>query len=326
MKSDQLNALLRLAEKRPLSETEEAMLRNLLADEDNRIAASADQHLRTNYVATGQERQWQPQELAQIAGQVEQQAKRRARRQRVQHGTRRIAWAVAVFIGVFGLLVLWSQFSRPAIEPAAPLTLTPTATSTMTPSPTPEPTPTLVAGYRYADLSIAPAHSFDILSGDTYSQTITEIAEAWHDNLYLPNQIPENWSFAGATIHDEDEVLELAFVADESVLWILSQAASEERPLTAPLPVTYQPLIRVDETLYHEDRAITVGELPAHAYQYEYVYREGNAVAWEIYNTVTWQIDEQLFTLTHVSQRLEPSSQTALKAHNLALQLYEPDS
>jgi len=327
--SDQLSALLQAAEKRPLSEAEQAMLQKLLKNDDNRLAASADRHLQENYIATGAERQWTAAELSQIANQVGQQTSHRTRRRRVVRGTQQLAWAAVALIAIIGFLALWSQINLPSIEPAAPITftVTPTATATatvmptMTPSPTPEPTPTLVDGYRYADLLTAPAQSFDPLSGEIYIQTVAEIAEQWSHDLYLPSQLPENWSFAGADINQEDEVLELAFVEDESVLWILSQATEAERPLNPPLPVTHQPLIRVDKINDYEDKAITVGELPAHAYQYEFEYKEGVVTEWEVYNTVTWQIDGQLFTLTHISQRLESSTLTAPTANNLTLQL-----
>ena len=106
--------------------------------------------------------------------------------------------------------------------------------------------------------------------------------------------------------------------------FILAQSSAENRDITPPLPVIYQPLPRVDVTTVYDDEATTVGEFPAHAYQYENVLRDetnptSKDAAWVVYNTITWQQEEQLFTLYWIDESLVPSRTLATLANNFQL-------
>lgn len=315
-----LTELLEVAEKRPLTETEKSMLQNLLANQDNRLSATAEQHLRKNYIATGQDTQWSPQELSQIATNIHQQTKHHSRWQQRQYHLTHLAWVTAIVFGICGFLFLRFFATLPPTEPAAPLP--PTATAT--PSPTPLPTPTLPADYMYIDLVTASPQQPEVFQTEAYSLTITEASNQWANQFYIPQQLPDNWVFVGATLNKEQEIIELAFMQTyfgTETIWVLSQAPAITSTLTPPLPVTYQPLPRIDNTFDYEDQASLVADQPAHAYQYEYTYEaENTTTTWTVYNTVTWQQNGQLFTLTHISKRLEQSTKTAKIAGYLWLQ------
>jgi hypothetical protein len=315
--SPKLDELLRLAEQRPLTQAEQAMLRELLSHEDGRLAASAHEQLRIHYTPTGQNRQRSPDELSHIAAQIDQQVARRARRHRLQTGLKQVVWAGTAVILLILFLLTWPFFTPPPIEPA--VQTSPTATST--PTPTPLPTPTLRPNYTYVDLLNTAVNTSPLFLDDLYTSTVTQVHAQWQDDLYLPTQMSQSWRFIGATIHQDAPVFELAFAQTGTGLaWILSQAPIQGRALTPPLPVSYQPLPRIDQTNVYDDQEITVGNLPAYAYQYEPVYREGNLVDWVVYNTVTWQMEGQLFTLTLPAEQRISTAVIATTAHNLQLQ------
>ena len=311
--SDRLIELLQLAEKRPLTETEQAMLQKLLANEDNRLAASAQQHLQSHYVATGQARQWSAAELEQIAKDIDRQTMKQTRRQQIHKGMRQMVWATIAILVIIGGFTWWALANPSAIEPVAEIQATAT--------PTVAPTPTLAAGYIYADLSLPTPVTEDPLVHAVYSQTIAEAVQEWSDNLYLPQQLPEEWTVAGATIDEENNVFEIAFVHSRfgrEIIWILSQSPIGDRTLHPPLPVSYQPLPQIDKTNEYENAPTAVGELPAHAYQYEFVYEGSNQTEWIVLNTVSWQVEAQLLTLTQLSDNLQQTGNIAEVAQNFS--------
>lgn len=315
--SPELDRLLRLAEQRPLTQAEQAMLRELLNHEDGRLAASAHEQLRLHYAPTGQNRQWSPDELSHIAAQIDQQVARRARHHRLQSGFKQVVWVGTAVVLLILFLFSWPLFSPRRIEPAAQTS--PTATST--PTPTPLATPTLRPNYMYVDLLNTAVDSSSLFLDNLYTSTVAGAQAQWRDALYLPTQMSESWRFIGATIHQDGPVFEVAFAqTGSSLAWVLSQTPVQGRALTPPLPVSYQPLPRIDQTNVYDDQEISVGSLPAYAYQYEFVYREGNVVDWVVYNSVTWQMEGQLFTLTLPAEQLFSTAVIATVADNLQLQ------
>jgi hypothetical protein len=317
---EQLQELLRVAEKRPLTEAEQAMLRELLAQEEGQLAASAHQHLQTHYVADGQERRWSAQEMREVTAIINQKASQRVHYQRRQNRVRQIAWVTAAVAILIGFLLLESLFSQPVIEPA----IQPSPTATTTPTATPEPTPTLRPGYVYTNLMTAVVQNTDVYTRDLYSLTVPEAAAQWDSDLYLPSQMPDTWTFVGAAVDEANGVLELAFVQTAvtgDTGWVLSQAPTVGRDIATPLPVSYQPLPRIDDTNVYEDRETAVGPFTVHAYQYEYVYHENGQTTWTVYNTVTWQQVAQLLTLTMIDDNLRGTIPIAAAADGLQMRL-----
>ncbi len=336
--AERLNELLQVAEKRPLTPTEQAILQELLSQRNARQAASAHQHLQSHYVPAGQSRAWSPDELAQISATIRQTTARKTRHKRLQKNVTQLAWAAALIALLLGGIVIAPLFFEPTIEPAAvqlpvatataTTTPTPTPTPTLPPTATPQPTPTLPPNYVYATLLTDNAQRFGVYPEGLYQQTIAEINTQWGNDLYLPLQLIQSWTFAGALMDETNNVFEIAFVQEignDRSTWILSQSPASGRNVTPPLPVIYQPLPRIDETNIYDDKTINVGELSGYAYQYEYVYREGDVLTWVVYNTVTWQQDEQLFTLTLATDDLYPTTLIASVAENLRLELIKTE-
>ncbi|MEM7114870.1 MAG: hypothetical protein AAF614_20710 [Chloroflexota bacterium] len=319
-KVKQLQELIQTAENRPLTEAEQGMLTQLLAEENGRLAARGQQHLQRHYQPVGQERRWSATQLTHIAANIENKRAGNAVRTRRKTQVRQFALAMSLIlllVGVFGLRPFINQL---ATEPAIQIPIS-------IPSPTPLPTPTLRPNFRYANLFDEPIQINSLLPQDIYTKRVSEVAAQWDGDLYLPTQLPTSWQWIGARLTpDTHPLLELAFVQDSigsDTIWIISQAPANGRALTPPLPVTYLPLPRTDETLTYDDKAIEVGNQQGWALQYEYVYREQGQTEWVVYNSVTWQQGEQLITLTLVDDNLNASSLIAALADQVYIQKIE---
>lgn len=323
--SIKLSELLRLAKERPLTEAEREMLQKLLATSKDSAAestAAIEHHLEANYIASGRMRSWSKGELSGIAAAIDQKTTQRSTRYRFGSGVQRLAWGMAIFVALIGIVYIWALNSQPEIEPAIQFETEPTQT--------PIPTPTLQPSFQYADLQSAPVTESEQLEVDEYTLTLSQVEALWADDIYLPQQMPESWSFLGAAINTSDvaqEVLEVAFIqntAGSEELWILSQAPAEGVQTDEPLPVIYQPLERVDEINDYEDKEVEVGATSGRGYQYEFVDRTG-PLDWIVYNTVTWQQDDQLLNLTFMSEGNFPTTIVALTAEKLDVQVTSPE-
>ncbi|MEM7333377.1 MAG: hypothetical protein AAF490_14900 [Chloroflexota bacterium] len=308
--SKRLLELLTLADNRPLTQDEQAMLRDLLNDEENRLAASALQHLQTHY-QIDDIKTWSADELNHIAKNIGTRVANQSQRRIRQGNLQLFAGAVAGLLIALAL-ILTRPFQAPTpIEPA----IVPTNTAV------PLPTPTLRPNYIYADLLTAP--TLDIAEyAAVYPLTVSEAMQLWNHGLYLPIQTLENWELIGATVNSEDDIFEIAFVQQDrgfEFVWILSQAPLNGRSPQIPLLPTYQPLPQIDSTNIYADEPIASGEFEAYAQQIEYVDNVNGRQRWIVYNTVTWQQDEQLFTLSMPSDNLGSMSLVATLADLLQM-------
>ncbi len=317
--SERLDALLRAAESRALTEAERAMLKELLATDEGQLVVSVHQHLREHYVPSGRDAYWSAEELQAISAEISTALPQQRQRRRFTTITQQIGFAALAIAVIVGFILSWPLLNQNAVEPVAQPT--PTATTT------PQPTATLLRNYLYASLLDEEVTTTTFFEDEQYTQSLESVLAQWDGNLYLPQQMMTTMSFKGARLNEAEDVLELAFVlngASDDTWLILAQSSAENRELTPPLPVDYQPLPRIDETLVYDDEAIQVGELPAYAYQFEAVYSDETVAntsgkEWVVYNTVTWQYEGQLFTLYWIHTTLVPSRTTATIANNFQL-------
>lgn len=323
--SEQLAALLRAAESRPLTEAEQAMLEKLLATDDGKLVASVHQHLQEYYVASGQDAQWSAEALRAISAEINTALPRQKRRNRITNIAQQFGYAAIAIAAVVGFIFSWPFIDQNGVEPVAQPTVV--LTPTLSPTPTPQPTATLNRNYVYVSLLDVAVTTTNFLEDTEYTQPLDRVLERWDGELYLPQQMQATMSFSGARLNESAGVLELAFVLagpSGDMSFILAQRSAENHDLTPPLPVIYQPLARVDVTNIYDDEAIMVGEFPAYAYQYENVLRDEASMtnknaAWVVYNTITWQQEGQLFTLNWIHDSLVPSSTLATMADNFQL-------
>ncbi len=310
--SQQLADLLTLAETRPLTEAEHIMLRNLLNDENNRLVASAHHHLQSHYQIEP-EKTLSADELNSIITSIDQSLSKKVGQKAKRRNLQTFAWATAVIlIGLFFVLI------RPL---QSPVPLEPVIVPTNTP--TPMPTPTLRPNYVYSDLINTPIQNVAEYSA-SYPLSVSEAMSLWEQDLYLPVQTLDNWEFIGAAVNQEVETFEIAFIQrsrGSEFFWVLTQSPSNGRSIESPLPVSYQPLSQIDVTNIYADESIRVGQIEAHAQQYELVHQIDGRAEWIVYNTVTWQIDQQLFTLSMPSDALGSMYLIATLADLLQLQI-----
>lgn len=335
--SEQLKALLRLADVRPLTEAEIDTLRNLLAKDDGTAAVS--HQLEIYYPLAYRQRVWSQKELKQIAAGVDREVGRRSGRKRIYAGFQQLAWGMAAVMLLVGLVSLLVVNRSPQIEPAVRSTAAPTHTATPLPTLTPTvtatplPTPTLQPDFQYADLLSAPITSTTVLDVDTYTLTVQQAQAEWDGALFLPVQMPDRWEFLGANVYQGESagsletapIFEVAFrqkTSSRDQLWVLSQTPADDLEANDPLPVSYQPLAQISETNSYEDTEVNIGQIPARGYQYEDVDQESTPV-WIVYNTVTWVQDGQRLTLTYVLPNLYPTTLVASMGERLDIQPLE---
>ena len=102
-KAKQLQMLIQTAENRSLTEAEQGMLTQLLAEENGRLAARGQQHLQHHYQPTGQEQRWSASELTGIAAKIEQKRADKAIHKRRKTQVRQFAWAMVLILLLLGL-------------------------------------------------------------------------------------------------------------------------------------------------------------------------------------------------------------------------------
>ena len=312
---ERLRELVLLADRRPLTEAETEELNVLLAADEGTVVT--EHFLRTTYQPTGSNRSWSSADLSQIAANIDKEVAKQSRQRRFGLRFQQMAWVTAAFVCLFGVAYFWLINSQPEFEPAIQFEVEPTQT--------PLPTPTLQANYQYAELLTAPVTQTTQLEVNDYSLTVPEALAQWDGELYLPSQMARSWTFLGAVVHQDkanNPIIEMAFVQKtlgREDLWILSQTLADGQPFNRPLSVVYQPLDDVNETNIYEDKLLTIEDSPAYGYQYELVDRNKNPIEWVVYNTATWQQDEQLLTLTFVARNNFPTNIVALTAEKLDL-------